>query len=97
MVTQPVPGSRILGLYGVNSIGGDFRVRLVTEIRFDLIFNHRFVSIHRALANSEDHIFVDPSVESFAERHIRILGEVGNAVISSVRFEQPVFFKMFRT
>ena len=56
------------------------RQRSVSEIRFDLIFNHRFVRIQRALANREDHIFIDPSVEPFAERHIRILGEVGIAV-----------------
>ena len=59
---------------------GQRRQRSVAEIRFDLILNHRFVRIQRALANCEDHIFIDPSVEPFAERHIRILGEVGIAV-----------------
>ena len=59
---------------------GQRRQRSVAEIRFDLIFNHRFVRIQRALANCEDHIFIDPSVEPFAERHFRILGEVGVAV-----------------
>ena len=59
---------------------GQCRQRSVAEIRFDLIFNHRFVRIKRALANREDHIFIDPSVEPFAEHHIRILGEVGIAV-----------------
>ena len=59
---------------------GQRRQRSVSEIRFDLIFNHRFVRIKRAFTNREDYIFIDPSVEPFAERHIRILGEVGIAV-----------------
>ena len=37
---------------------GQRRQRSVSEIRFDLIFNHRFVRIQRALANREDHIFI---------------------------------------
>lgn len=66
---------------------GQRRQRYVAEIRFDLIFNHRFVRIKRALVNREDHIFIDPSVEPFPERHIRILGEVGVAVRCSLRGE----------
>ena len=59
---------------------GQRRQRSVAEIRFDLIFNHRFVRIKRAFTNREDHIFIDPSVKPLAEHHIRILGEVGVAV-----------------
>ena len=46
----------------------------------DLVFHHTPIGIQRAFADGEDHIFVQPFVEPFAQRHARVLGQIHIAI-----------------
>ena len=54
--------------------------RLASEIGLDIVVHNHAVALHGALPQCEDHIFVQPLVKPFAERHAAVLAEIDIAV-----------------
>ena len=60
----------------LNVGGGEIGKLLLTEKAFDLIVDHLAVSVNGAFFDGEYHVFVQPLVEPFAERHSAFFRQV---------------------
>ena len=60
----------------LNVSGREGRQLFLSEKAFDLIFRKHPVSVQRAFPDGEDHIFIQPFVEPFAECHPAFFGKI---------------------
>ena len=69
--------------------------RLFAEIWLDIVVHYHAVALHGALPQCENHIFVQPLVKPFPERHAAVLAEIDIAVgfNCAVQFVERFFLR----